>query len=170
MYIYILDSWARNFNFSCPSVKLGLFNISRNEDVRLSFLSSFLLAMPFNNSVVAISSFPQVQLRDQVVNNACANSDRSFTLYIRRQMLYEWFVLYILCIPFQMESIINFCFRLAEISRRVDVYNMCNNIFYLFYVREATYEKVKETCFDVDGHAGRAELMCQNQSRFAFTT
>lgn len=41
-------------------------------------------------------------------------------MYIRRQMLYEWFVLYILCIPFQMESIINFCVRLAEIGRRVD--------------------------------------------------
>lgn len=77
--------------------------------------------MPFNNSVVALSSFPQVQPRDQVVNNACANSDRSFTVYIRRQMLYEWFVLYILCIPFQMESIINFGLRLAEIGRQFDV-------------------------------------------------
>lgn len=113
--------------------------------------------MPFNNSVVALSSFPQVQLRDQVVNNACANSDRSFTVYIRRQMLYEWFVLYILCIPFQMESIINFCLRLAEIGRRFDVYGICKNFFYLFYVRGVACEKVKETCFTVDGHAGKAE-------------
>lgn len=74
--------------------------------------------MPFNNSLVPISSFPQTQLRDQVVNNACANSDRSFAMYTRRRMLYGWFVLYILCIPFHMESIINFCLRLAEISRQ----------------------------------------------------
>lgn len=67
-----------------------------------------------------------------------------------------------------MESIINFCLRLAEIGRRFDVYGICKNFFYLFYVRGVAYEKVKETCFTVDGHAGKAEWMCQNQSRFAF--
>lgn len=38
-----------------------------------------------------------------------------------------------------------------------ELYSMCKNIFYLFYVRGAAYEKVKETCFDVDDHAGKAE-------------
>lgn len=42
-------------------------------------------------------------------------------------MLCEWYVLYILCIPFQMESIINFGLRLAEIGRPVYVYSMCKN-------------------------------------------
>lgn len=120
VYLYVYDSWSRNLSFSCLSVKFVVmqrfWKLRRKAFVCL--LSSFLEAMPFHNLVSPINSFPQAQLRDQVVNNACANSDRSFAMYTRRRVLYEWFVLYILCIPFQMESIINFRLRLAEIRRQ----------------------------------------------------